>query len=90
MNKEKLISLSKTMKWVPVLIGVVAILIGALSLFVKTDDPEAKRSILLFAILGVIGLGTMVFGIAISSLFEALALFRQGEENDDDDLDIIA
>lgn len=90
MNKEKLLSMAKTMKWAPIFIGVVAIVIGIFSLFVKTEDPEVKRSVVLFAILGVLGLLTMVFGLAISSLFEALAEAKTPEEKEDDDLDILA
>ena len=90
MNKEKLLSMAKTMKWAPIFIGVVAIVIGIFSLFVKTEDPEIKRGVVLFAILGVLGLLTMVFGLAISSLFEALAEAKTPEEKEDDDLDILA
>lgn len=90
MNKEKLLSMAKTMKWAPIFIGVVAIVIGIFSLFVKTEDPEVKRSVILFAILGVLGLVAMVFGLAISSLFEALAEAKTPEEKEDDDLDILA
>ena len=90
MNKEKLLTMAKTMKWVPIFIGVVAMVIGIFSLFVKTEDPETKRSVVLFAILGILGLLAMVFGLAISSVFEALAETHSPEEKEDDDLDILA
>ena len=90
MNKEKLQSMAKTMKWVPILIGVLAIFIGVVSLFVKTEDAEVKRGIVMFAILGVLGLATMIFGMAISSLFEALGELNLSQEKEDDDLDIMA
>ena len=90
MNKEKLLSMAKTMKWVPILIGIVGIAIGIFSLFLKTEDPETTRSIVLFALLGILGLFGMVFGLALSNLFEALAEREKPAEGDDDDLDVLA
>ena len=90
MNKEKLQSMAKTMKWVPMLIGILALFIGGVSLFVKTEDPEVKRGIMLFALLGIVGLTCMVFGIAMSHVFDALAELPSQEEKEDDDLDIMA
>lgn len=90
MDKDKLLSMAKTMKWVPVVMGLLCLLIGAISLFVKTEDAEAKRNIMLFALMGVMGLAIMVFGMANSSLFEALAsLEEKNAASSEDDLDIL-
>ncbi len=89
MEKEKILSTGKTLKWLSVVLGVVLLLGAAIALFFKTGDPSTKTNVLLFAILGAIGVATMLFGMAIAGLYEAVGAIER--KNDaDDDVDILA
>jgi len=89
MEKEKILSTGKTLKWLSVVLGVVLLLGAAIALFFKTEDPSTKTNVLLFAILGAIGVATMLFGMAIAGLYEAVGAIER--KNDaDDDVDILA
>lgn len=89
MEKEKILSTGKTLKWLSVVLGVVLLLGAAIALFFKTEDPSTKTNVLLFAILGAIGVATMLFGMAIAGLYEAVGAIEK--KNDaDDDVDILA
>ena len=89
MEKEKILSTGKTLKWLSVVLGAVLLLGAAIALFFKTEDPSTKTNVLLFAILGAIGVATMLFGMAIAGLYEAVGAIEK--KNDaDDDVDILA
>ena len=89
MEPEKMTSMAKTVKWVMVLLGVVAMLLAALSLLLKTEDPSVKTDILVFASFGLSGIVLMVLGLAFHSLFESLKSVAPKTESEDD-VDILA
>ena len=64
--------MAKVMKWVPVLLGIVCLLLGFVALMVKMEDETTKSNMLLFAAFGLFGLCCMVFGFGFSALFETV------------------
>ena len=90
MDKEKIAPLAKVMKWIPIVLGAAAVLLAAVSLVFKMEDPQEKANVMLFALLALIGVGFIVFGVGVSSVLEALGNPAKKEEDGDDDLDILA
>lgn len=90
MDRSKIESMAKAMKYVPILVGILCLVFGLLSLFLKMEG-EAKQNILYFALFGMIGLVTMVFGIGLSTLFDIKAREEKtSSTDDDDDVNILA
>jgi len=87
MDNIKLRSMSRTIKWVPTLVGVLSIALGAVGLFLKTEDPEIKTNVMLFATLGILGLTLIIVGMGLSGLYEGIANLPKIEADDDDLLD---
>ena len=80
-------SLAKTMKWVPMVLGIVSLLLGAVALLVKMEDAPTKSNMLLFAAFGLFGIVTIVFGLGLSYAFASLSRIEEKtsslEEEDD-------
>jgi len=85
---DKTKSMAKTMKYVPIALGVACLILGVAALFLKME-LETKVSVFIFALFGVIGLFGMVLGAGLSALFEAREE-RKTSSLDDDDVDILA
>ena len=90
MDKEKLSSMAKAMKWIPVILGVAALLIAVASMFIKTPEESQKVTILLFALLGFMGIAIIVFGMGCSAILDAVASSQKEKADDADDIDIMA
>ena len=90
MEKDKMTSMAKTVKWVMVLLGVTAMLLAALSLLLKTEDAAVKSDILIFAAFGLSGIVLMILGFTLSSVFEGMKSLAPKGEDDDEDIDILA
>ncbi|MCR5348998.1 MAG: hypothetical protein K6E59_05285 [Bacilli bacterium] len=91
MDKEKISSMAKAMKWVPSVLGILAILLAGFCLLLKMEDAQEKTNIMLFALLALFGVGMIAFGMGFSAVLDALALQSDKKEADDDaDLDILA
>lgn len=86
MEKSKLESMAKTMKWIPVALGVVSLLLAAVALLVKMEDAAAKANILSFASLGLSGIALIVFGVGMSTTLSAIAELEVGKEEDEDEI----
>lgn len=87
MDPQKMKSMAKTVKWVPTLVGVLAIILGAIGLFLKTEDQTVKISVLLFAALGILGLTLIIMGMSLSGLYDALAELPGNQNHEEDGLD---
>ena len=88
MEENKLRSMAKTMKYLPALIGALFIVVAAFSLFLKTEDPSLKLTVLLFVLMGAVGIMMALFGMALSALLEKAAKEKAPEE--DSDADVLA
>ncbi len=89
MAKEKLLSMAKTMKYLSLTLGVLFLGVAAVSLFLKTEDPTLKTTVMLFALVGMNALGFVVFGSGLASLLEHEANEKEKPE-DDSGIDILA
>ena len=86
-------SSAKTIKWVGVLLGLAFLVLGAMSLLLKTEDPTVKESVIRFAELGLLGLGVVVLSLGMESILSALSRIEEkssDESEDDGGTDILA
>ena len=83
MEQNKLLSMAKAMKYVPVLLGVLCIVLGAVWLFVSMEGN--KQDLMFFCLFGIVGLAVTVLGMALSNVLEALALIQEKSPEDGDD-----
>ena len=93
MEKNKLESMAKVMKWAPVVLGLLAMLFAVLSMTLSTEKSSDKTQILIFAAFGIFGIVTMVFGLGMAYLFMAVTSLSEKSEPeviDDHDVDIVA
>lgn len=93
MEKNKLESMAKVMKWAPVVLGLLAMLFAVLSMTLSTEQSSDKTQILIFAAFGIFGIVTMVFGLGMAYLFMAVTALAEKSEKeviDDHDVDIVA
>lgn len=85
---------SKTLKWVGIVLGIAFLVLGAMSLLLKTEDAAAKDSIIRFASLGLTGLSLIVVMTGVEAILSSLSRIEEktsGEPEDEDDgTDILA
>lgn len=94
MDKTKLLNMAKTMKWAPVVLGLLSMVFALATMMLQVGSNGEKGEILIFAAFGIFGVVTMVFGLGMAYLFQALVEITEkvekGEENELDDVDVVA
>jgi len=75
--------MAKAMKYVPVLLGVLCIVLGAVWLFVSMEGN--KQDLMFFSLFGIVGLAVTILGMALSNVLEALAAIQEKSPEDGDD-----
>ena len=86
-------NVAKTVKWVGVLLGLAFLVLGAMSLLLKTEDPTVKESVIRFAELGLLGLALVVVSLGMESILICLGRVEaktSDKSEDDDGTDILA
>ena len=82
MEQNKLLSMAKAMKYVPLLLGVLCIILGAVWLFVSMEGN--KQDLMFFSLFGIVGLAVTILGMALSNVLEALASIEEKSPEDGD------
>ena len=88
MNTNATSNMAKAMKWIPILLGVVSLILAGVTLLVKMEDATSKYTLLLFAFFGLFGISLMVVGYGFSAMFESLSRIeekpsREGDEDEE-------
>jgi len=85
MNDSKFLSLAKGMKWVPFVFGLAFLVAAVLAIWLKTNDPEEKWSLLAFLSFGLIAMTVMTTGYSIYAIMWKLAKGKEEDVSEDDD-----
>ena len=90
--ESKILGLSKGIKVVGVLLGIVLLLLASASLFLKTEDETKKNALILFGALGIVSIAIMVFAVGLAGLMEETASIPKKNPGDEsgEDMDILA
>ena len=85
---------SKTVKWVGIILGIAFLVLGAMSLLLKTEDAATKESVIRFAELGLLGLALIVVSTGIEAILSSLSRIEEktsgDPEDEEDGTDILA
>ena len=93
MKDDKTLSSAKTLRYAGILLGIAFLVLGAMSLLLKTEDEASKESAIRFAELGLLGLTVMIMGLGLEGALKSLAYIETKSSNefeDDDGGDILA
>ena len=92
MKDNKTASTAKGLRYVGILVGIAFLVLGVMSLVLKTEDQANKESIIRFAECGLLGLGIIVVGLGFDAVLNALANLEEksSKDSEDDGTDFLA
>ena len=93
MKDDNASSSAKGLRYAGILVGIAFLILGAMSLMLKTEDEASKENAIRFAELGLLGLAMMVIGLGFDKVLSSLAKVEEKtskEFEDDEGTDILA